>query len=208
MCPPHPPSPLAAASLRPPPLHSSWRQRQQLSSASLPKFALTLGITDPYLVLCCLKRLNTAHSVRDTFIPPCVRTHTHVQSRTVLEQTLAFKPPTPPSSHLRRRHPITKRKHWRSSECQQARVCLTFAKCHGILGSLHQQEAPWNPGGRGPAYREHCVPPGGTLTRTLTHLWTAAAVCEPELDGALVGGSRPARCCHASLWGSESTAVR
>lgn len=59
---------------RPPPLpslpHSSWRWRRQLSSASSPKFALTLGITDPYLVLRCLKRLNTAHGVPDTFLSP------------------------------------------------------------------------------------------------------------------------------------------
>lgn len=123
-------------SLRPPPPHSSWRWRRQLSSASLPKFALTLGITDPYLVLCCLKRLNTAHRVPDTFLPPCV--HTHAQSGTVLEQTLVFKPPQFPTTTTT----PSQRETAEVFECQQARVCLTFAKCHGILGSLHQQEAP------------------------------------------------------------------
>lgn len=67
-----------------PPLpHSSWRWWRQLSSASSPKFALTLGITDPYLVLCCLKRLNTAHGVPDSLHhpPPLPSPHTHTQTR-------------------------------------------------------------------------------------------------------------------------------
>lgn len=91
MCPPPPPS------LHPPPPHSSWRWRRQLSSASLPKFALTLGITDPYLVLCCLKRLNTAHRVPDTFLPPCVHTHTHTPTCSqglYLSRHWCLNPPT------------------------------------------------------------------------------------------------------------------
>lgn len=181
---------------RPPPLpslpHSSWRWRRQLSSASSPKFALTLGITDPYLVLRCLKRLNTAHGVPDTFLSP---PPSPAQSGTVLEQALVFAPPPP----------ITKSNTAEVSECQQARVCLTFAKCHGILGSLHQQEAPRNPGGRGRAWWAHRVPPGGTLAHT--HLWVTAGVGEPELDGAPAGGCRPAGCFHASLRRTNGAAV-
>lgn len=184
----HPPSSLP---------HSSRRQQRQLSSASSPKFALTLGITDPYLGLRCPKRLNTAHGVPGTFL-----SHTHTGGKKPYLSRHSYLYPHP--------HPITKGNTAEVSECQQARICLTFAKCHGILGSLHQQEAEWNTGGRGWV----CTGDGwcstwayhwGGCTSTDTHLWATAGSGEPESDEAPVEGSRPAWCCPVSLEETNTT---
>lgn len=124
-------------SLRPPLPHSSWRWRRQLSSASLPKFALTLGITDPYLVLRCLKRLNTAHRVPDTFLPPCVHTHKRSQGLYLSRHWCLNLPPPPP--HHKEKHC---RSFWMSAGQGLPHICK-MPRHFGRLAPTGGAEEPW-----------------------------------------------------------------
>lgn len=76
------------------------------------------------------KRLKTAHRVSATFSH--THTHTHTQIHTkhpgrkqyYLNWHPYLWPPVP--------HPLSKGNTAEVSECQRARICFTFPKCHGI----------------------------------------------------------------------------
>ena len=141
------------------------------------------------------KRLKTAHRVSATFFP---NTHTHAKTRrkkaTLLELASIFMAPRPPSPFKENTAEV--------SECQRARICFTFPKCHGIWAACTNEkqrgveagrESTWVKHGRwqgvfstrwlitvfmplrcGLSYQRMERP----LTHTHTHLWVAALWAE------------------------------
>lgn len=190
----HPPSSLP---------HSSWRQQRQLSSASSPKFALTLGITDPYLGLRCPKRLNTAHGVPDTFLSHThTQAHTHGREETVLEQALIFIPPPP--SHHKREHC---RSFWMSAGQDLPHIC-EMPRHFGQLAPTGGRVEPRREGlgvHRRRLMQHLSISQGEGGASVHTHLWATAGSGEPESDKAPVEGSQPAWCCSAPLEETNTT---
>lgn len=95
------------------------------------------------------KRLNTAHRVPATSSVAHTYTHkTCKKKATLLELASIFMPPPHPP-------PPFKENTAEVSECQRARICFTFPKCHGIWAACTNEKQGGVEAGRKRTWVKH-----------------------------------------------------